>query len=150
MIGQGQLNLLLVSQYWSDIHIVPLSGQRLLHVTCSPIKWNSALAGILTNAKCNWLICSQFEIEFCHIIIHQLLHLLNYPYWDSKCQVKAHWQFEASACSDVVLTTYRTTRRDIHGLCTAVYHANAREVTLFLEQVTRELIPMCTCSVLIE
>ena len=142
--------MLFVSQYWSDVHIIPLGGQRLLSMTSRPIKWNSAFASILTNAKCNWLICSQFEIELCHIIVHELLHLLYYPNWNSKCKIKTHWQFEACTSSNIVLATYSTTSSDIHSFCTTIYHANAREVSFFIKQITSKLIPVGTCGVLIE
>ena len=85
VVGQGQLNLLFVSQYWSDVHIVPLSGQCLLGVTSCPIKWNSLLTSIHAEAERNWLVGGQLNIELLNIVVNELLHLLYYPYWNSKC-----------------------------------------------------------------
>ena len=150
MVGEGQFDLLFVSQYWSDVHIVPLSGQCLLCMTGRPIKWNSLFTGIHTKAERDWLVSSQLKIEFCNIIVNELLHLLYYPYWDSKCKIEATWQLEACAGSNIVLTTYRCTCSDIHSLSTTVDQMYTRELTFAVKQVTCKLIPVCTCSMLIE
>ena len=125
VVGQGQLNLLFVSQDWSDIHIVPLGGQCLLSMTSGPIKWNGLFTCIHTKAERDWLVSSQLKIELLNIVVHKLLHLLYYPYWNSKRKVETTWQLETCASSNIVLTTYSTTCCDIHCLSTAVDHMYA-------------------------
>ena len=125
VVGQGQLNLLFVSQYWSDIYIIPLSSQGLLGMTSGPIKWNGLFTSIHTKAERDWLIGGQLKIELLHIVVHKLLHLLYYPYWNSKCKVETHWQLEACTGSYVVLATYSTTCSDVHCLSATVDHMYA-------------------------
>ena len=150
MVCQGQFNLLLISQYWSDIHFIPLSSQGLLCMTGSPIKWNSCFASLLTKAKRNWLVCRQFEVELLNIIVHKLLHLLNHPYWKSKCKIIAFWQLEACTSSNIVLTTYCTASSNIYSFCTTVNYTNTREVALFIKEIACKLVPMSTCCVFVQ
>ena len=150
MIGEGEFYLLFILFYRCDIYFIPLGGQCFLCMSVGPIKWNCFFTSVHTKTKCNWLICSQFQIEFFHIIVHKSLHLLYYPYWDSKCQVKAHWQLHISTSCNIVLTTYRCTCSDIHSLSTTVNQMYTGELTFAVKQVTCKLIPVCTCSMLIE
>ena len=115
-----------------------------------PIKWDSGLACLLTKAKGNWLVGSQLKIKLLDIIVHKLLHLLDHPYWQCKCKVETHRQFDSSASSDIVFATHCTTCGDIDRLRATVYYANTREVSFFIKKITSKLIPMCTSSVFVE
>ena len=119
-------------------------------MTSGPIKWDSSFTCFLTKAESNRLVSGQLEIEFLDIIVNKLLHLLDYPYWQRKCKIEAHWQFDGSARSDIVFATYGSTSSDGNGLSTAVDYANAREVSFFIKEVSCKLIPMSTSSMLVQ
>ena len=119
-------------------------------MTGRPIKWNSLFTGIHTKAKRDWLVSGQLKIELCNIIVNKLLHLLYYPYWNSKCKVEASWQLEVCAGSNIVLATYSTTSSDINSLSTTVDDMYTREWTFTLEQISCKLIPMSTSCMFVQ